>query len=258
LNETINEKLVEGNETYYEQLEADKRQFDQSYERVSEALNRKIEKLAELEGLVNSLENRTLSEIADDATTAYINSRYTFKTVTVFDANTGLPITGATVNVYDSYYNAFYYPTETTFGESTNESGSTAQLQLDNEKEYYVIVSAPGYASKTASSGYVEDSYSLQTTAPVIRIVNSWTVGQDIDTYVSSTSGRGLYRDRDIMNAPGGETFTFTPESDSNGNPERFLVFANAYGYGISPSGASVQFFKDDVLVNTVSVPSDA
>ena len=103
--------------------------------------------MAELETLVNSLENRTLSEIADEATTAYINSKYTFKTVTVYDANTGLPITGATVKVYDSYYNAYYYPEETTSTESTSETGTTPELQLDNEKEYYVVISAPGYTS---------------------------------------------------------------------------------------------------------------
>ncbi len=240
MNETINEKLTQGNESYYEALEQDKQNFEESFQRVSERLNEKIERLAELESLVNSLENRTLSEIADAATTAYINSKYTFKTVTVFDANTGLPITGATVKVYDSYYNAYYYPDETTATESTSESGSTAELQLDNEKEYYVAISAPGYSSTKTSSGYVEDSYYLQTGAPVMRIVNSWTNSQDIDTSISTTSSRSIYRERDITNAPGGEVITFQAEIDTNGNPESALVFAYAYGSGISASGASV------------------
>jgi len=48
--------------------------------------------------------------------------------VTVYDANTGLPIPNATVKVYDSYYNAYYYPEETTYVESTTEQGSTSEL----------------------------------------------------------------------------------------------------------------------------------
>ncbi len=78
-----------------------------------------------MEAIIDSLENRTLSEIADEVTTAYINSKYDFTTVTVYDANTGLPINNASVAVYDSYYNAYYYPTETTFQEYTSGEGFT-------------------------------------------------------------------------------------------------------------------------------------
>jgi len=134
-----------------------------------------MERLAELESLVEAMENRTLSEIADDITTAYINSQYTFTTVTVYDANTGLPINNATVTVYDSYYNAYYYPTETTFVEITSEQGETSELQLDNESEYYVTVSAHGYLTQTTTSGSVNDTFYMLTTPPTMRFVNTWT-----------------------------------------------------------------------------------
>jgi hypothetical protein len=140
-----------------------------------------------LEALIDSLENRTLSEIADDVTTAYINSKYDFTVVTVYDANTGLPISGANVTVYDSYYNAYYYPTETTFLETTSEDGTTSELQTLKDGEYYVTVSAHGFSSQTTSSGSINETYYLQTAPPAIRIVNSWTASVDIDTSVISS-----------------------------------------------------------------------
>ena len=128
MNDTVAEKLQERNDTFYNTLEQVQESFEESQERVTRKINRKIEKLSQLEAIIDSLENRTLSEIADDVTTAYINSKYDFTTVTVYDANTGLPISGANVSIYDSYYNVYYYPTETTFFETTSENGTTSEL----------------------------------------------------------------------------------------------------------------------------------
>jgi len=60
--------------------------------------------------------------------------------------------------------------------------------------------------------------------------VNSWTGSVDIDTYVVASTYRSIYRDRDIMSAPGGEVVSFTPQVDYNGNPETFLVYTHSYG----------------------------
>jgi len=120
LNATVQDHLEQRNETFYETLEQVQETFEDSQERVTRKINRKIEKLSELEDLIDSLENRTLSEIADEVTTAYMNSKYDFTTVTVYDANTGLPINNATVSIYNSYYNVNYYPSETTFQEQTS------------------------------------------------------------------------------------------------------------------------------------------
>lgn len=92
------------------------------------------------------LENRTLSEIADDATTAYINSQYTFVTTTVYDGNTGLPIEGASVQVYNDW-SAFYYEYSPEYFSVTDFDGTTDEFQLEQDAYFYTSVSAPGYST---------------------------------------------------------------------------------------------------------------
>jgi hypothetical protein len=73
--------------------------------------------------MVNSLENRTLSEIINEVTTAYLKTKFDLVTVTIYDESTGLPISGAIVRVYDEPGMSYYIPESFVFQETTSSNG---------------------------------------------------------------------------------------------------------------------------------------
>lgn len=100
----------------------------------------------------------TAQEIGRSVANAYINSKYDIKNITVYNAATGLPLEGASVDIYADWY-SFNSNNDTTFAFVTDSNGETSKTRLDKEAYYYYSVSYPGFTSNNSNNFYNADNY---------------------------------------------------------------------------------------------------
>jgi hypothetical protein len=115
--------------------------IDEYFEDKNNEINDKID---ELEGFADTLESYDNLTVGQALTYAYINAKYDIKKVRVVDSN-GQPIAGATVNVYDNYYNYNYDSDNYTNTYTTDADGYTSTTRFARDDSFYVNVSKSGY-----------------------------------------------------------------------------------------------------------------
>jgi hypothetical protein len=172
-------------------------------------INSKIDKLEGFESVLDNFENKTMGDVISRAIE---NSKYQIEYIEVTDSRTGEPIEGATVQIYDDSWNYYYYPSSPNYTYSIGSDGLSEKTRIERGPYYYFNVSAPGYSSNTSdyyyTNGQIMDSYILTPLPEYMYVQLNWTNARDFDFSILSSDYDTLYKNRDIMAAPGGELFT--------------------------------------------------
>ncbi len=208
------------------------------------------------------VKNMTTEDWARAAATAYRNIKYDTKTITVLNAETGLPIEGASVQVYENdWYSYRYNPSAANYTLYTNANGTTTEEgNFKRDEYYYFNVSAPGMVSNTSDNFWPEESGSIEETyilTPVpstpasIEVELTWTTARDFDFSVVATDYDSFSRNADRMSAPGGEMYTMSALHGS----ETLLAYAYFFSNDVTFSTANptVTFKSNGVVYDTVS-----
>ena len=191
--------------------------------------------------------------------------------LTVVDATTGKPVSGATVKAYPSYVSGM--PEK----EAKTESNGTVALELEKTGNYVLRISKDGYIEEDFTEYLVSgENFKTLAIAPaasgdVIRFVVSWgSYPRDLDCYLrgrtaggtnvdinftnmsATESGREIASlDVDDMDGHGPETVTLSASGEFD-----FMVTDYGMTGDISRSQAQVKIYVGSSLYKTITVPA--